>query len=66
MLRGVSDDEKLSQIYGLYEECLHKYGNLNVWKHFVDLFCYLGLTAVIEGKVFCVHGGISQDIKTLD
>lgn len=38
--------------YGFYDECLRKYGNANVWKHFTDLFDYLPLTALIESQVF--------------
>ncbi|KAL9265909.1 Serine/threonine-protein phosphatase PP2A-5 catalytic subunit-like protein [Drosera capensis] len=38
-----------------YDECLRKYGNANVWKHFTDLFDYLPLTALIESQVFCLQ-----------
>ena len=31
-----------------------------------DLFDYIPLTAVIEGQVFCMHGGLSPSAKTLD
>lgn len=40
-----------SNRYGFYDECLRKYGNANVWKHFTDLFDYLPLTALIEKQV---------------
>jgi serine/threonine-protein phosphatase 2A catalytic subunit len=52
--------------YGFYDECLRKYGNANVWKHFTELFDYLPLTAVVEGQIFCLHGGLSPSIDTLD
>ena len=32
----------------------------------MDVFDMLTICAVIEGKVFCVHGGLSPDIKSLD
>lgn len=52
--------------YGFYDECVRKYGNGNVWKMFTDLFDYFPLTAVIEDNVFCLHGGLSPSIDTLD
>ena len=52
--------------YGFYDECLRKYGNANVWKQFTELFDYLPLTAVVENQVFCLHGGLSPSIDTLD
>ncbi|CAK9165168.1 unnamed protein product [Ilex paraguariensis] len=52
--------------YGFYDECLRKYGNANVWKHFTDLFDYLPLTALIESQIFCLHGGLSPSLDTLD
>ena len=45
---------------------MSKYGNINIWKYFTDLFDYLPLAAVIESKIFCLHGGLSPDIKSLD
>lgn len=37
--------------YGFYDECLRKYGNAEVWRCFTDLFDYLPLTGLVEGKV---------------
>jgi serine/threonine-protein phosphatase 2A catalytic subunit len=55
-----------SRSYGFYDECLRKYGNANVWKHFTDTFDYLPMTAVVADRIFCLHGGLSPSIDTLD
>ena len=52
--------------YGFYDECLRKYGNANVWKIFTDLFDYMPLTALVTDQIFCVHGGLSPSIDSLD
>jgi Calcineurin-like phosphoesterase len=56
----------LLQVYGFYEECMRKYGNANPWRYCVEVFDHLSLAAVIDGRVLCIHGGLSPEIRTLD
>ena len=37
-----------------------------MWRYCTNIFDYLALAAIIDNKIFCVHGGLSPSINTLD
>jgi serine/threonine-protein phosphatase 5 len=58
MLRGNHETRNMNKIYGFDGEIKFKYDE-SVMTLFTDVFNWLPLAAVIQEKVFVVHGGLS-------
>jgi serine/threonine-protein phosphatase PP1 catalytic subunit len=65
LLRGNHEAAGISRIYGFYDEIKQAYGNVGLWKTFIDCFNCFPIAALVDSKIFCCHGGLSPDLKNL-
>jgi len=65
MLRGNHESDNINKIYGFYDECKRRF-NIKLWKKFNDLFNIFPISAIIEDKILCMHGGLSPNLVNFD
>jgi len=65
LLRGNHECASINRIYGFYDECKRRY-SIKLWKTFTDCFNTLPVSAIVDEKILCMHGGLSPEIKNFD
>jgi Fe-S cluster assembly ATP-binding protein len=65
LLRGNHECRQVTQVYGFYDECKRRY-SVRLWRLFIDCFNWLPIAAIIDEKIFCVHGGLSPDLLDME
>lgn len=81
ILRGNHECASINRIYGFYDECeSYNHGgsvahsffagkrryNIKLWKTFTDCFNCLPIAAIIDEKIFTMHGGLSPDLQSME
>lgn len=61
LLRGNHETSSVNMQYGFYDECKRRF-NIKLWKSFADCFNCMPLAAVVDDRIFCVHGGLSEKL----
>mmetsp|Transcript_546 Transcript_546/g.691 ORF Transcript_546/g.691 Transcript_546/m.691 type:complete len:425 (+) Transcript_546:117-1391(+) len=65
ILRGNHESAGINRIYGFYDECKRRY-SIRLWKVFSDVFNCLPVTALVDEKILCMHGGLSPEMESLN
>lgn len=70
LIRGNHEDRCINENFGFLEECSirldqNSEDNFSIFNWINDIFDYLPLVGVVDGKILCVHGGIGANFKLL-
>jgi len=65
LLRGNHECASINRIYGFYDECKRRF-SIKLWKTFTDCFNTLPVSAIVDEKILCMHGGLSPELKNFD
>jgi serine/threonine-protein phosphatase PP1 catalytic subunit len=65
MLRGNHECREVCSQYGFLDECMRVF-SANIFELFISCFDVMPVAAIVERKMFCVHGGISPELTSMD
>uniref|UniRef100_A0A5S6R554 Serine/threonine-protein phosphatase n=1 Tax=Trichuris muris TaxID=70415 RepID=A0A5S6R554_TRIMR len=65
ILRGNHECISINRMYGFYEECAARY-SIRLYMHFQRVFDCLPVAALIDNRIFCMHGGLSPHLVDFD
>jgi serine/threonine-protein phosphatase PP1 catalytic subunit len=64
LLRGNHECKSVNKSYGFYDSCRRVY-SIKLWNQFTTLFNHLPISALIDDKIICMHGGLSPDLQQI-
>ena len=65
LLRGNHECEVVNRQYGFFDECKRR-TSIKIFKLFTNLFNVLPITALIENRILCMHGGLAYGLKKVE
>lgn len=66
LLRGNHESRQVSRSYGFYNDVMASYGHAGLWNMANEAFDLLPLCSLVDTDVFCVHGGLSDQLTLLE
>ncbi|XP_039027439.1 serine/threonine-protein phosphatase BSL1-like [Hibiscus syriacus] len=69
LIRGNHEAADINALFGFRIECIERMGENDgiwAWTRFNQLFNYLPLSALIDKKIICMHGGIGRSIYSVE
>jgi serine/threonine-protein phosphatase 4 catalytic subunit len=65
LLRGNHECQPVTEDYGFFDEITRKYPDSEIYNACLAAFSMLPVGALIDNRIFCVHGGLSPDLTKL-
>lgn len=69
LIRGNHEDPSINSHYGFKQECKNRLGDdcgEAIWKLFNQVFTFLPISALINQRILCLHGGIGGAIESIE
>ncbi|CAK5082459.1 unnamed protein product [Meloidogyne enterolobii] len=68
LLRGSHECSNINRVHGFFKEIRRQYPRDTqlLWITFNQAFAWLPFTALVGGRILCMHGGISDRLQSLD
>ena len=65
LLRGNHESRNMTENFTFREECITRY-DMEIYNLFMECFDSMPISAIVDGKYFAMHGGISPELSKLD